>query len=458
MSIDTWQRGLDTEPDARLVELAGAGRDDAFAVLVGRYRREVLSYCRRFENRSASAEDIFQQALLNAWRAIVAGREVGDVRPWLYRIAHNVAVDGLRRPLAPPLAVPEDRPASTIEDELEQRAAVRQALAGMAALPSPQREVMLDSTIGGLSYEELASSHGLSVAAIRGLIYRARATLRAAAAALLPAPLVNWLARRASEGSAPLAGGLAGGGSVALGSAWLKGGAVLAAAGALAGIAVQGPGHRTATGHRHAGGRRVAARTAPAASTSARAGLSVAAATPGRGRTVLGPPAASAGSVGGIGSAAVSLPRPRTGGGRGPGTGSTGSDGGPNPGPGSTGSGSSGSRGGPGPSSGSGGGPGPSPGDGSGSGHDSSGSIPTSGTAGASVGSLGSSGSDGHSPGGSSGEPSSGGGPSDGGRSSGSDSTTVTSSSGSSGRDGGHGSSTDGHGERDAIGPRVISG
>ena len=239
--IEGPQVALELQSDERLVTLAGAGSEAAFTVLVARYRRPLLSYCRRFESGAVSAEDILQQTLLNAWRALSAGRQVNELRPWLYRIAHNVAISGLRRVQpAPALTpVPDEAAADSAEDELERRAAVRQALAGMAALPSPQREVMLDSTIGGLSHEELAHFHGLSVGAVRGLIYRARMALRAAAAALTPGPVLTWLARRAPDGASSVLGGLAGGGTVALGGAWLKGGAALIAAGTLAGVAVR---------------------------------------------------------------------------------------------------------------------------------------------------------------------------------------------------------------------------
>src|SRR5207302_6210093 len=80
--------------------------------------------------------------------------------------------------------------------EVEQRMAARQALEGLAALPELQRKAMLGTALEGRSHDELAASMGLSNGAVRGLIYRARATLRAAAAALIPGPLVNWAARQ----------------------------------------------------------------------------------------------------------------------------------------------------------------------------------------------------------------------------------------------------------------------
>ena len=89
-------RFLQTQPDQRLVELARAGHERAFEALVRRYRGPLLAYCRRLASRGASPEDILQQGLLQAWRALNGGAEVRDARAWLYRIVHNVAISALR--------------------------------------------------------------------------------------------------------------------------------------------------------------------------------------------------------------------------------------------------------------------------------------------------------------------------------------------------------------------------
>ena len=85
-------RFLQTQPDQRLVELARAGHERAFEALVRRYRGPLLAYCRRVAPRGTPPEDILQQGLLLAWRAVSGGAEVRDARAWLYRIVHNVAI------------------------------------------------------------------------------------------------------------------------------------------------------------------------------------------------------------------------------------------------------------------------------------------------------------------------------------------------------------------------------
>jgi RNA polymerase sigma factor (sigma-70 family) len=251
-------RFLQTQPDAKLVELARAGHERAFEALVQRYRRQLLSYCRRISGSEAAAEDALQQGLLQAWIALSSGEvEVRDARAWLYRIAHNVAVSHRRRPVHDSVEVDRavaaggiDRAdgASGADHEVERRLAVRQALAGLASLPDLQRQVMLSAAIEGQSHDEIAAALGLSHGAVRGLIYRARAALRAAAAAVTPSPLVHWAARQelgAGGRSAGVYEAIVGGGSAGVGGLLVKGGAVVVTAGALATAAgiTTGPNH-----------------------------------------------------------------------------------------------------------------------------------------------------------------------------------------------------------------------
>src|SRR5947209_13141600 len=96
---------VESQPDSGVVALARAGHERALETLVRRYRSELLASCRRVAPEAASAEDVLQQTLLQAWRALQSGTEVRDVRPWLYRIAHNVAVSLGRAHLPAPCAL-----------------------------------------------------------------------------------------------------------------------------------------------------------------------------------------------------------------------------------------------------------------------------------------------------------------------------------------------------------------
>ncbi len=232
-------RLLLTQSDARLAEFARAGHERAFEALAQRYRRPLLAYCRRLLLSEERAEDALQQALLQAWLALRNGTQVGDVKPWLYRIVHNTALNAVRSSRYDYAQLNESLTGSGApQEDLDRRIAVREALAGLAALPEMQREALLRTAVDGGSHREVARELGLSEHALRGLVYRARATLRAAAGAIVPPQLVSWALGSGTRGT-PVIGRLAevgaGGGSAGVAGVLMKGGAVAVTASVLAG-------------------------------------------------------------------------------------------------------------------------------------------------------------------------------------------------------------------------------
>jgi RNA polymerase sigma-70 factor (ECF subfamily) len=190
-------RLLAGQPDQRLAVLAGEGHERAFEALVHRYRRPLLRYCRRMQLTDTRAEDVLQQAFLQAWTALGRGAEVREVRPWLYRIVHNTALNAMRgnaedyRELTEAVEI---EAALADESNLQRRIAIRDALADVAALPKMQQRAIFLTAIDGQSHDEVARVLGISEGSLRGLLYRARATLRGAAAALTPPWLIEWAA------------------------------------------------------------------------------------------------------------------------------------------------------------------------------------------------------------------------------------------------------------------------
>src|SRR5215210_6015227 len=195
---------LRTQADDRLVELARSGHERAFEAIVERYRRPLLRAARRVLPE-ARAEDALQQALLAAWTALRRGDEVRDLRPWLHRVVHNTTLNLLRQSGYHYEELEEAlRIADAGEEELERRAVVRQTLASLAALPERQREALLRTAVSGFSQEEVARDLGISGNAMRQLVHRARVSMRAAATALTPMPVVT-AAASAARGGGPLA-------------------------------------------------------------------------------------------------------------------------------------------------------------------------------------------------------------------------------------------------------------
>ncbi|HZV73864.1 MAG TPA: sigma-70 family RNA polymerase sigma factor [Conexibacter sp.] len=263
MSPAVTVRLLATQSDARLVELARHGHERAFEALVQRYRRPLLSWCRRALLPDTRAEDALQQALLQAWLALQQGADVRDPRAWLYRIVHNTALN-VRRGSGYDYAELSEAlsGARAPQEDLDRRIAVREALAGLAALPEQQREALLRTAVEGASHADAAAEMGVSEGALRGLVYRARATLRTAVTAITPMPLATWAAGAAGHGGGAVAELAVGGGSAGLAGLLAKGGAVAVTAGVLA------AGVGTVERHRHATGQ-----TAPRAARAVRSAV-----------------------------------------------------------------------------------------------------------------------------------------------------------------------------------------
>src|SRR3712207_444924 len=93
--------------DERLARLAGVGNDAAFAALHHRYDAVLHGYTRSIARNPDDASDALQNAWIAALIALRADRRTAPVRPWLFRIAHNSAIDVLRRKSA--AARPVDR-------------------------------------------------------------------------------------------------------------------------------------------------------------------------------------------------------------------------------------------------------------------------------------------------------------------------------------------------------------
>jgi RNA polymerase sigma factor (sigma-70 family) len=269
---------LRTQSDGRLVALAADGHDRAFEAIVERYRRPLQRYLRRLLSE-ALAEDVLQATFVRAWQALRAGTDVRDLRPWLYRIAHNQALNTLRAAGSALPAVAAELPAVSLEAEVERREELRAALHGIESLPDRQRAALIAIAVADRPHADVARELGMSDGALRQLLLRARTTLRAAATALTPYPMMSWLAGGQEATAARVAEVAvgAGGAGVALkaGVAALAAGAVVAGGPALrsdhhlAPASARSPAHEA---HRQPGTQRAVAFTGPAPTPDHEAG------------------------------------------------------------------------------------------------------------------------------------------------------------------------------------------
>jgi RNA polymerase sigma factor (sigma-70 family) len=233
---------LRTQSDERLVSLARTGHNQAFVAIVSRYQRELLVFARR-SGPEGRAEDVVQQALLNAFVALRGGTEVVHLRGWLYTIVRR----GLAKAAAgEPLAEGGAAGAATtesLEEVVLRRARARDTLAAVRELPSRQRTALIATALQGERRSDVARTLGQSEGAVRQLVHRARRNLREAVGALIPYPLARWVlplrgGSRASASIADVAGSPAMGSTAGLVA---KVGAVLASGALLTGIAAPHP-------------------------------------------------------------------------------------------------------------------------------------------------------------------------------------------------------------------------
>jgi len=94
--------------DAALVARVRRGDEAAFALIDARYRAPLRGFARRLlGGRGELADDVVQEALWRAYRALTADDRPIELRPWLHRIVRNLCFDEHRRPAAEPVAAVE---------------------------------------------------------------------------------------------------------------------------------------------------------------------------------------------------------------------------------------------------------------------------------------------------------------------------------------------------------------
>ena len=233
-----------SQPDSRLVGLVREGHDLAFEEIVRRYRSPLVAFAGAIVPRD-HAEDVVQEALTKAHGALGRDQAEINLRPWLYTIVRNRALNALRdEPVHDHLdenfdGVPQPPDVAARREEL----AV--LIAGVQSLPGPQREAILKRELEGRSHDEIAASLGTTPGAVRGLIYRARTALRDGIGLLIPLPVI-----RAVLGSGPVGSEAAGAGGAAAAGLAAGGGGVAMKAGATLGVAIIAVGSGIAIEHR----------------------------------------------------------------------------------------------------------------------------------------------------------------------------------------------------------------
>ena len=227
---------LAMQTDDRLVALAREGHERAFEAIVERYRKPLIRHCGRVLPASR-AEDAVQQTFLNAHTALMRSGEPVELKPWLYKIAHNASLNLLRQNGWNYEQIPLDFDGVRRPDQVvEQRIELEDTVAAVKDLPERQRSALVMREFEGRSYTEIAALLGAGDGAVRQLLNRARVTLRSAATAMTPPPVALRIAEANPPGTghgtrvAEVVSGLSAGGFAKAGATALVAGSLVVGA------------------------------------------------------------------------------------------------------------------------------------------------------------------------------------------------------------------------------------
>jgi RNA polymerase sigma-70 factor, ECF subfamily len=179
--------------DAEVMLQVKAGDEQAFAYLVQKYRRPMMSFMYRMAHNSAAAEDLAQEVFLRVYRSRGNYEASAKFTTWLYRIATNLAVNYARDTRheraenTVSLDEPDDHTGLTLDlpdrsltaEEMlvrrERLAAIRQRV---QALPERQRLAVIMHKYQQMDYRQIAEVLKLSESATKSLLFRAYERLR----------------------------------------------------------------------------------------------------------------------------------------------------------------------------------------------------------------------------------------------------------------------------------------
>jgi len=174
----------DDRSTASLIELvirARARDDAAVEELVRRYQRRVAAFVISLVGNDDDWQDLCQQIFVKMVLSLRRLDEPAAFEPWLIRIARNACYDHLRRRRTRRFLMPWQEWHETVPDEpqsLEPETRIAALEAAIDRLPPQQRELMTLMRSRHWSYETLARATGLSLAALKSKLFRARRRLR----------------------------------------------------------------------------------------------------------------------------------------------------------------------------------------------------------------------------------------------------------------------------------------
>ena len=181
--------GVRNLADGELVVNAVAGRADGFEELVRRYQRPITSYVYRMLGDYESSLDVTQEVFIKVYNSLHKYSAEYKFSTWLYRIAHNAAIDHMRRNSITPQSIETENADGTFQIQIESRGASpeqdherrewrTEIDAVVRCLPTPYRDLILLRHSRDLSYDEIAEVTGLPLGTVKNRLFRARELMR----------------------------------------------------------------------------------------------------------------------------------------------------------------------------------------------------------------------------------------------------------------------------------------
>jgi RNA polymerase sigma-70 factor (ECF subfamily) len=178
--------------DERLVELSLDGDEAAFGMLVRRYQRRLTAFLSQLVGDIELARELSQEAFVRAWSALERFNPKYRFSTWLFRIAHNLGIDQLRRRRLKTTPLyrtdPEGDEVEVVVPDLdkdplghlENRALASELREVIEGLRPEYRELVLLRHFGGLSYQEIADFTKMPLGTVKNKLFRAHSVLRRA--------------------------------------------------------------------------------------------------------------------------------------------------------------------------------------------------------------------------------------------------------------------------------------
>ncbi len=175
--------------DYELVQSAVAGREASFEELVRRYQRPIAAYVYRMVGDYDAALDLTQEVFIKVYNSLSRYRSEFKFSTWIYKIAHNAAIDHLRRHAVREQtlsgSVDGERREVTIESrrltpeqESERKERRTEIEAVVQLLQASYRELIVLRHSHDLSYDEIAEVTGLPLGTVKNRLFRAREAMR----------------------------------------------------------------------------------------------------------------------------------------------------------------------------------------------------------------------------------------------------------------------------------------